>query len=1181
MVVCANCGTENREGVKFCGECGVGLALVCQTCGTPNEIGRKFCGECGAPLTAANAAGAAPARPRVEPAVTERRLVSVLFADLVGFTSLSESRDAEEVRELLSKYFETCGRLIELYGGTVEKFIGDAVMAVWGTPIAQEDDAERAVRAALDLVEAVAALGEELGAASLAARTGITTGEAAVTLGTTGQGMVAGDLVNTASRVQAAAAPGTVLVSEATKRASEAAIAFADAGEHELKGKTEPTHLWRALRVVASRGGALSAEGLEPPFVGRARDLRLVKELFHSTVEEGRAHLVSVVGIAGIGKSRLAWELEKYLDGLFETVWWHRGRCLAYGDGVAYWALAEMLRMRARISDEEPPELALGKLRSMLVEHVPDADERAWLEPRLAHLVGLADGSSSDRADLFSAWRLFFERLADQGPTVLIFEDLQWADMSLLDFIEYLLDWSRDHPIFVLALARPELSERRPGWFAAARNATALSLGPLSASAMEELLDGLVPGLPAGLRAQMLERAEGVPLYAVETVRMLLDRGLLERAGDIYRPVGPIETLDVPETLQALVAARLDGLEPAERQVVQDASVLGKRFTRLGLAALSGKEEAALEPLLASLIRKEIFGVQADPRSPDRGQYSFLQDLLKHVAYDTLARRDRRERHLAAAAHLEQVWGPAEHEIAEVIAAHYLDAYRAAPDAPDAGEIGARARASLAQAAERAASLAATEEAQRYYEQAAELATEQSEQAALLEKAGDMALQGFRLDAAFTSLEQAIELFEALGATHDAARVAARLGRAYWLRGDLVQGVNRLEASFQVMADDEPDSDLAALASELGRLRFFRGEVDVARDRIDRALEIAESLGLPEVLSDALNTKHLLLDGEGRFEEAFALLERAHAIARDHDLARAYARSLFNLSYQLTARDDFAAARKVDGEGLEFARRRGDRDYERAFLAHVLADEMVLGDWDAVVQFASELETPEGRGDAWTLLMGLPLVHVHRGELGAARRRLDAAASAATAEEAQNRVLYALVEAAILRAEGRPEGALAAVSQRSMVERDWLTNRHPFFKFALVEAIEAAFDLDDLDRVVELLGEWERMRPTERTPFLEGHRARFLARLSLRRHENDDVEARFEEAEAAFAGLAMPFPLAVAQLEHGEWLTAAGRPEDASQVLTAAREAFQRLQATPWLDRLDALRAIAPAEISA
>jgi class 3 adenylate cyclase len=446
-MLCSACGTENSQGKRFCTECGAPLASTCVTCGAALVGDEKFCGECGTAVSGPQSA--LPPALRDAPAA-ERRLVSILFADLVGFTTLSESRDAEEVRELLSRYFESCQRLISLFGGTVEKFIGDAVMAVWGTPVAQEDDAERAVRAALDLVAAVAALGDELDAPQLAARAGVLTGEAAVTLGAEGQGMVAGDLVNTASRIQAVAEPGSVLVGEATKRATEAAVAYEDAGDHELKGKTEPVPLWRALRVTASRGGAGKAEGLEPPFVGRARELRLVKELFHASAEEGKAQLLSVGGIAGVGKSRLAWEFEKYVDGLLEQVWWHRGRCLAYGEGVAYWALAEMVRMRARITDEEVPETALAKLRAAIEQHVPDPGERAWLEPRLAHLLGLGEHTAPDRDELFSAWRLFFERLADSGPTVLVFEDLQWADMSLLDFVEHLLDWSRGHPLFCL-----------------------------------------------------------------------------------------------------------------------------------------------------------------------------------------------------------------------------------------------------------------------------------------------------------------------------------------------------------------------------------------------------------------------------------------------------------------------------------------------------------------------------------------------------------------------------------------------------------------------------------------------------------------------------------------------------------------------------------------------------------
>ena len=343
-MICSNCGTENRPGRKFCSSCGVSLAVICAACGAANDAGDRFCGDCGAALGAA--VGSVPA-PAIAPMVaeragaSERRLVSVLFADLVGFTTLSEARDAEEVRELLTRYFETCKRLIARYGGVVEKFIGDAVMAVWGTPVAQEDDAERAVRAALDLVAAVAEMGREAEVDGLRARAGVLTGEAAVTFGASGEGMVAGDLVNTASRIQASAEPGSVFVGDASRDATEAAIVYEEAGTFEIKGKAEPLRLWRALRIVAGVGGAMKSEGLEAPFVGRDREARLMKELFHGSADERKAHLVSVIGIAGIGKSRLGWEFYKYTDGLQEEAWWHRGRCLAYGEGVTYYALVE------------------------------------------------------------------------------------------------------------------------------------------------------------------------------------------------------------------------------------------------------------------------------------------------------------------------------------------------------------------------------------------------------------------------------------------------------------------------------------------------------------------------------------------------------------------------------------------------------------------------------------------------------------------------------------------------------------------------------------------------------------------------------------------------------------------------------------------------------------------------
>ena len=662
----------------------------------------------------------------------------MLFADLVGFTMLSESRDSEEVREIQSRYFDSCRRLIELYGGTVEKFIGDAVMAVWGTPIATEDDAERAVRAALDLVAAVSALGDELGAAELRARAGVLTGEAAVTIGAEGEGMVTGDIVNTASRIQSLAPAGSVYVGDSTRRTTEQTIVYENAGSHELRGKSGLYPLWRALRVVSGARGSLKSQGLEAPFVGRDRELRLIKDFFHGCVDEGKAHLVSVTGVAGIGKSRLVWEFFKYMDGLPQLTYWHRGRCLSYGEGVTYWALADMVRMRCRIVEDEHAASAVAKLETVLAEHVPDEEERRFVEPRVAHLLGLEEGSRYERDDLFAAWRVFFERLADVNPVALVFEDMQWADDSLLDFIDYLLEFTRSSPLFVVMLARPELQDKRPTWGAGRRNFTSLYLEPLSERAMEELLSGLVPGLPDEVRAQILERAEGIPLYAVETVRMLLDRGALVLDGPVYRPTGPIASLDVPETLQALIAARLDGLAPDERRLLQDASVLGKTFTKPALAALSGVSEAELDQLLGSLVRKEVLGVQADPRSPEHGQHSFLQDLVRHVAYETVSKKERRTKHLAAAEHLEATF-PEEEEIVEVLAAHFLDAYNAAPDADDAHEIEARAREMLVRAGDRAASLAAAREAQRYFEQAAELTNDQLTRADLHVRAGRMA----------------------------------------------------------------------------------------------------------------------------------------------------------------------------------------------------------------------------------------------------------------------------------------------------------------------------------------------------------------------------------------------------------------------------------------------------------
>ena len=593
--------------------------------------------------------------------LSERRLVTVLFADIVGFTTMSEHRAATVIRETLSGYFERCQMVIERYGGTVEKFIGDAVMAVWGTPVAREDDAERAVRAALALTRAVTAFGGEVGLPALSVRAGVLTGSASAKVGSGREGMVVGDPVNTASRLQSIAAPGTVLVDDVTRRASEAAITYEDAGIHVVKGRDQPVHAWTALRVVAGTGGARRGVGVEAPFVGRERELRALIDACEQTSREGRARRVTLVGEAGAGKSRLLWEFFKYLDGIERTHWWHQGRCLSYGDGVAYWALAEMVRARAGIVEEESPATAREKLRAAVQEHVPDEHGRRMVEPRLAHLLRLEDRAEADRADLFSGWRLFFERMAATNTVILMFEDLQWADSGMLDFIDYILEWSAEFPILVVALGRQELHERRPAW-------QPLVLEPLDPVSVAELLDGLVPGLPRELVVDIAGRAEGIPLYAVETIRMLLDRGLVVQDGDRYVVTGDVSDLDVPETLQALLASRLDGLEAVERSALQNAAVLGRSFTAAGLAALSGRAESEVTGTLDGLVAKQVLSRDDDPRSPNRGQYAFLQELLRTVAYGTLARRTRKTLHVAAAQHLEQAWPGGREEIAEVLA---------------------------------------------------------------------------------------------------------------------------------------------------------------------------------------------------------------------------------------------------------------------------------------------------------------------------------------------------------------------------------------------------------------------------------------------------------------------------------------------------------------------------------
>jgi predicted ATPase len=785
-----------------------------------------------------------------------------------------------------------------------------------------------------------------------------------------------------------------------------------------------------------------------------------------------------------------------------------------------------------------------------------------------------------DRESLFSAWRLFYERLAEQMPTCMVFEDMQWADPSLLDFVEYLLEWSKNHALFVLALARPELTERHPTWGAGMRSSTTLYLEPLPPDAMGELLSGLVPGLPEELREEILDRAEGVPLYAVETVRMLLDRGVLVRQGSSYKPAGPIGALEVPETLHALIAARLDGLTPEERRIIQDAAVLGKTFRVSGLSVVSGVSEAELEPLLASLVKKEVLNLQADPVSPERGQYAFLQELVKRIAYDTLSKKDRKERHLAAARFIESSWGPDEEEFVEIVASHYLEAWRAAPDAEDVGEIKERARELLMRAGERAVSLAAHLEALRYFEQAAELADDDAVRAGLIERGGMAAQAAGDADGAIGRFERAIELFEAERQTHPAARVSARLGIVMWQRGRIAEAVDRMERSFEVLSAEEPDEDFAALAAELGRLDFFAGRIDSAQERIEVAIDIAEALWIPEVFSNALNTKAIILySARGRRREAYPLLQHALEVALENDIPSAGFRAYFNLADLAAQSDRYQEGRDYVERGLALVRRLGNRDSEWGMLGQGYPH-FASGDWDGALAMAAAIpreKVPQARLGASCFLLFVPLIHVHRGELAEAEEAFSIFPEVDQSGDVQELATHAAGRAVLHAARGENREALEAA--REALSYLYQTgSSSEVSKEAFVTGIEAALALSDIDAAQELLVLVEHIPRGKLPHFLQAHDMRFRARLAALRGQTDEVESGFKGAAGLFREIGVPFYMAVTLLEHAEWLVEQGPGHDAKPLLDDAREIFERLKAVPWLERL---RLVAPSLESA
>ena len=1101
--------------------------------------------------------------------VPELRFVTVVFVDLVGFTSLSESRAAEDVRELLGRYFLVARTIVERYGGVVEKFIGDAVMAVWGTPAAREDDAERAVRAALEIVDAVTVFGSEVGATGLRARAGVVTGQSAA-LENPGEGIVVGDRVNAASRLQSVAEPESVLVDGVTRELTSASILFEDAGARSVKGKAEPLESWRAVRVVAGAGGREREGQVEAPFVGRETELRLVKDLLHATVERKATRLAAISGEAGVGKSRLRRELSNYVDGLADTFLWHMGRCLGYGDGIAYQALGEMVRQRFAIAEDAPAQEVSDRLERGLREWIADPAERAFLTPRLGVLLGIAE-PGLDRAELFAGWRLLFERLAAHEPVILVFEDLQWADQGLLDFIEQLLEWSTSVPILILTFARPELAHKRQGWPAGRRATTIVNLEPLDDAAMHELLAGVVDGLPRQASDRIVARAQGIPLYAIETVRGLADRGVLQHQDGRLLAIGELGELEVPATLTALLAARLDVLDPVQRTVVKAVSVFSGSFPREAALALTDVSDEQLDDALNGLIRRQVLVIRADPLSPDRGQYAFAQGMLRAVAYDTVARRERKHLHVTAAEHLTRVFANDGEEAAEVIATHLLDAYHAAGEDPDAPELRARAVAALRRAAQRAAMVGAPEAAQRAYLTASEHAPE-DEQPGLVQAGGEMALQAGRVEQALGLLDRAAAAYAAAGQQREAALVAYPTGQALTRSGLAGQAAQRLGAALDTLQTLNAGApDVAMLDAMLSRALVFTGDYERAANAAERALVAAEAHELPDVLVEGLINKAMIYTSTNRPQEAVGVYGIAVTIAESHELMDPLQRAVGNLGDHCM-RWDLPDARRHIQATQAICRRRGDRYGESLDAGNLMELDLLAGRWEELETLARELlDADPNRAGAEYLHYRLVGLHALRGEPQAAVAALESLTAWNDSDDIEQRANHDESVAIARASEDKLEQALAHGLAALQTAIENLGPSAEAIRGCWAQTLHVALMMgrhDDARHILALLGD----RPTGHVPpYLRAHLARGRALLDATEDRPDTVQSNLQAAIDTFAQLAYPYWQAVTQTDLADWHTTNEQPGLATPLLEQAISTLTRLRAMPALIRAQAL----------